>query len=246
MVSAPRGRGASLLLEASGLLAAGGFLGGSAAGLGGLVSSIDEASKDKKGLVESLKGVSPVPVVDHPLAQQGGGGAYIQEGTISKADDAKLRSLGMPELGPDEKVLYREGMAGPGIVAHEVGHAGHQRTPLGRLTQSRLARGAFMANTPLALAAGGLAGRYIEDPDTAAAVSAGVPTAIAAPTLVSEGAASLRGLRTLKDVGASPKDLSRARRSMALALGSYGGKGLVGLGAGVGAYGLGRYSRDKI
>ncbi len=99
-------------------------------------------------------------------------------------------------------------------LAHELGHADIDKNILGRIIQSRAMRLAY-GFTPLAgigaamlLAKGKKWGLIL-------------PTALAAPTLLSEALASIKGHGKLTDAKATDEQKSRARGDMLRGFGSY-------------------------
>ena len=67
------------------------------------------------------------------------------------------------------------------------------------------------------------------------------PAALVAPVILSEAAAARRGLKMVKAAGASSATMSKARRSLGGALGTYVGEGLVTTAIGEGSYHLGKH-----
>lgn len=119
----------------------------------------------------------------------------------------------------------------PAVLAHELGHAEFDRTRLGRVLQNPIFRHSLNS---LALPASAIGGVLAARSDSGAAPYAAMalPALMHAPTLISEGAASYNALKKLRNIGASAADISKARRQLAGAFGSYlGHAGLSGLAA---------------
>ena len=112
-------------------------------------------------------------------------------------------------------------------LAHELGHA--ERAARGSLfndLQGRLRYSKLLKNTGAIGLASGFASGYNQtkndDNSTIKKVGAYVPVAaINAPVLIEEADASRRGLRLMKNAGASKTQLRGSRKSLAYALGSY-------------------------
>ena len=112
-------------------------------------------------------------------------------------------------------------------LAHELGHA--ERAARGSLfndLQRKLRGSKLQKNIGAIGLASGFASGYNQtkndDNSTIKKVGAYVPVvAINAPVLIEEADASRRGLRLMKNAGASKTQLGRSRKSLAYALGSY-------------------------
>lgn len=209
------------------------------AGQAGAGALVEKGIKGEKGLKSYLLGrkvqwKSPVPVTRLPLIPVAG---YF------------------PAL---DRAIVGGKMKTPGIIAHETGHGMLQRNPVGKLVQNLKLRdwAMRMTGTPgrdpftgqrsllryATPAAGvGLAAGLAADEESkgkALAAALGVPAAMSAPVLLSEGGASLSGLLSLRRAGASPKQLMRAAKTLAPAFGTYAthlGKGVTMGGAGYAA-----------
>lgn len=191
----------------------------------------EAAMEGGEELVGRLSKASPVPIVRDP---RGGMGAYMSR-----------RASKMMGMGDEAKILLPHGKGAGGVLAHEMGHAQFDKGLGGKLTQNIPARIAFGLSSLASPVAGAAAGYGIEDPRIGLGVAAGVPLAIAAPTLISEGVASFKGMRNLRRAGASPEQLRRAGKTLRRAFGTYAGKSLMDTGLGVGGYGVGRYVRKS-
>lgn len=107
---------------------------------------------------------------------------------------------------------------GPGIVAHELGHAEFDKSSLGKIIQSTAARNASVVG----LSIGAIIAMTSES-NRAAKAAMGATAALlgSAPKLIGEATASAKGHRMLKDNGATPEQLRHARAAMAVGGGTY-------------------------
>ena len=142
-------------------------------------------------LFNKLRGSSPLKITVEAKADRYGGGYFDQ---IAK------------EIG-----LSRKDYA---TLAHELGHAELDKRLWGKLVQNPIARGAF----PWTPVAGALGGVLLSKGKKLGLL---LPVATVAPTLISEGAASAKGKKLLKDVGATKKELEEYKKEMGMAFGTY-------------------------
>jgi len=170
-----------------------------------------------------VKDSSPVPVEGHELAKRVGGGAFLNR------DHADLPKSPSIIVDPDDP--------NANILAHEIGHAKFEETPLGKLTQHPAARLSQIAAPPTAF----MAGRYLPHGTKALGVGAAA-LGLSAPTLISEGMADYGGYQHLKELGATDEDLSDYVKDLILPQSSYlampliaGGVGALGAAGGAGA-----------
>lgn len=121
-------------------------------------------------------------------------------------------------------VMIDDAFKAPSLLSHELAHSEIDKTRLGRLIQ-RPGYNRFIggAGRPLAAMGVGLATGGFEDERVrnAGLVGAGL---LAAPNLASEGLANIKGYQRLSRLGASPAQLSAARRTLASGMGSYLGQ----------------------
>lgn len=214
-----------------------GVLGVGAGTVGGAVSEaamMDAAKREAameggEALFGNLEKASPVPVVRDP---RGDMGAYMSE-----------RAVKMSGMGDEAKILLPHGKSPAGVLGHEMGHAQFDKKLLGKATQNIPARIAFNLSSLGSPLAGAAAGYGIDDKATGLGVAAGIPLAIAAPTLLSEGVASFKGMGNLRRAGANPAQLAAARKTLLRAFGTYAGKAGMDTGLGLGGYSVGRYMR---
>ncbi len=131
-------------------------------------------------------------------AKQYGGGAFDRDTGGVKID---------PSLKGDHNTL-----------AHELGHAEFDRSMLGRLVQSPMARAMSGLSIPIgaliALTAEGNLARRIT-------MSAGAVVAGQVPLLTGEGVAWYKGHKMLKEHGATPEELAHTRSEAARLGGTY-------------------------
>jgi Zn-dependent membrane protease YugP len=114
-----------------------------------------------------------------------------------------------------ERVVVRKNEA-PEILAHELGHAEIHRSPMGRLVQNPTAN-LVSGLSPLAgIIAGASAGS--KGPSMGTALALAIATA---PQALYEAEASRRGMRKMREAGASEEELSRARKKLMSAWGTY-------------------------
>lgn len=142
-------------------------------------------------LFNKLRGTTPIKIEIGAKADRYGGGYFDQ---IAK------------EIGLSRKDYE--------TLAHEMGHAELDKRFWGKIVQNPVARGAFPW-TPVAGALGGvLASRGKK-------LGLLLPVATVVPTLISEGAASSKGKRLLREVGATEKELGEYQKEMGEAFGTY-------------------------
>jgi hypothetical protein len=116
----------------------------------------------------------------------------------------------------------------PNALAHELGHAELDRSLPGRLLQNPLTTMSGMLAPTAGGVVGGVSGyrdAMEEGPEdkrpNRLRRDALLGAAAHAPMLAYEGGASLKGMRMLKEMGAGPEDLRRARHALGRAWGTY-------------------------
>lgn len=144
-------------------------------------------AKAEKKIFNALMQNAPVKVRILPEAAAYGGGYFDQ---VNK------------EIGLSEKNYQ--------ILAHEIGHAEIDKHLLGRIIQSRAVR---LASGAMGNALSGLGAGILMAKGKKWGVL--LPTAIALPTLLSEGVASYKGNKLLKEHGATDEQ-QRDYRNLAL------------------------------
>ncbi len=224
-------------------------VGGAGAGIGLNVASFNELQRDRnlidkgenerltKKLYEKAK-AQGTKVVEHPglkdnaFYHPGRDTVFVgtQEGKLKQADVLSH------ELGHSQ--YYRKGRSGKIL-----GKISHQASMPSRLLSQKRVAGVLAAANGYSL------GRKVaenEGKQTKTDVARRLmPAALVAPVILSEAAASRRGLKMLKAAGASSATMSKARRSLGGALGTYVGEGLVTTAIGEGSYHLGKHSVNK-
>jgi hypothetical protein len=231
------------------------------AGAGGAMKSRTQAEQSTEGaseLFDKIRKSSPVPVAD-----TADNNSFFIPGK-SKTMRERLSFIKNPEiqknledfglyqqedvikgLGQDPKkpfIAVGSGLKSPGILAHEIGHAQLDNSRLGRMIQNK---GTILAGklAPVAgLGLGYAAGRSDnEKAQTLGALSGGL---MSIPQLAYEGAASLKGYKNLKRLGANPAQLRAARRSLLPAFGTYAGGAIASTGAGYLGRAMGRSDKE--
>lgn len=166
----------------------------------------------------------------------------------------------------------------PATLAHELGHASMRKNrshdPIGKLVHTKpaniVSRGyinlsagaggygpykiAKAANLGLGISQGYKAAKKEEEGDEKASKkhlrrSVTIPAALAAPALIQEAAASRKGLKYLRESGASEETMKNARRTLGHAFGTYAGAAAMPIltsasGAAIG-YGVGKLKSKK-
>lgn len=161
-----------------------------------------------------------VPVHDAPH----GVNAYMApaSGPIGrKLNNMALQQLGMEgaEVGPGGAVLLGRDTRAPSILAHELGHAEVQASRLGRVVQNTPMRLLGMGAPGVGFLSGGLSG--LSDDSRVRAAGLAAPALAAAPMLASEGLASIKAVRHLRNAGASRPQMWRAAKTLLPAFGTY-------------------------
>lgn len=204
---------------------------------------IDES--ENKALTEKLikesgkKGIQ-IKTIDHPVLK--GNAMYHTEKDVvllgkgkSKFNQADVLAH---ELGHAEHYKKRGGS-----VIGKIAHSGAVRFP-GALSMYKLREASVLAGVN-----GYTLGRKVKDQDgkstTTDKIRRIAPAAIMAPVLISEAAASRQGLKMLKKAGASKQTMSKARKSLGSALGSYAGLAAVPVGINELGYQLGKKKSSK-
>lgn len=155
----------------------------------------DYAVSKAAGLYEDLEARSPVPIHPHVLADIAGG----------------FYTRGMPgEIeGP---FIGTKGDKDPYALAHEIGHAEFDTSPEGKLVQNPLLSPA--PGTIASIAGGALGGALPKSVKGKALGTLIGATAPVVPSWISEGTASYKGHGALKDIGATPEQLSEYKKSL--------------------------------
>lgn len=144
------------------------------------------------------------------------------------------------------------------IFAHEYGHSQHYHgrdsSLIGRIahrlsTPGKAIMGSALTPIGIGILAGGKAASALAAGKavprwTKALIAA--PAAASIPVLTAEAAASLRGMKELRELGASDEYLRNSRRNLLNAWSTYLGAGVMTTGLGLGAKGFMRYKGIKI
>jgi len=142
-------------------------------------------------LWNKLRGSTPIKIQVDAKADKYGGGYFDQ---IAK------------EIGISRKDYE--------TLAHELGHAEMDKRLWGRIIQHPISRGVF----PWTPVAGALGGVLLSKGKKMGLL---LPLATATPTLISEGMATSKGSKLLKDIGATKKEVDKYKKEMDGAFGSY-------------------------
>jgi hypothetical protein len=147
--------------------------------------------------------------------------------------------------GDDESVLNS-----PGVIAHELGHAQYMSSD-GSRSNDFIAKGAHklyhvgdVASSGLGIAASALHGYHSgikseKDKEKGKKETAwnkvrsvAVPGVLVAPQLIAEGSASVKGLKMMKEAGASKELINDAKGDLASAFGTYAAHAVLPVAAG--------------
>lgn len=147
-------------------------------------------------------------------------------------------------LGKDKIVLGNGNLSSADILSHELGHAQYMNSGSGR-SKNIIAKTAHKLNVPSKIAASGLgiglsavhgfkSGVKSEklrqegkkESKWNKVKSVAIPALAVAPLLVMEGAASLKGLKMMKQAGASKELLNQSKKRLGAAFGTYVGHAL--------------------
>ena len=168
--------------------------------------------------------------------------------TAAKKKGIKFGEADMLEMGGSpagyamgEKTVYMDSYARPGadILSHELGHAHYDSDKnagkIGKYAHKAYKKlggmASFTRHSPLAAVGAGVTSGIVKAKKEEKGKKEGklnkvlpylAPTTVAAPGLVSEVAASHKGLKMLKEAGAAKKDLRAARKNLASAALTYG------------------------
>jgi hypothetical protein len=136
-------------------------------------------------------------------------------------------------------VLIGKNFNSPAILAHELGHAEIHDSKWGRLLQNRVTSSLGNAKVPIAMLGGAAAatGNPI-----ARNVGIGAAALAALPELAYEGLANVKGYKRLKEQGATPEQLSEARKTLLSSYGTYAGQAAAGAGSILSGHALSKLS----
>lgn len=170
--------------------------------------TLSEALPEARALYEKVQATSPVSVLhDYSVADP----FFVAKAPGGYGVPAGSSLIAMP-LGSTDF----------GGLAHEVGHATTEQSAIGRLYQNKAGRTAMRGPHALPIAGGlGLLGGLATDDKRLLALAALSGGLLSLPALGSEAMASIRGLRNLQRLGASPEALRSAAKALAPAFGTY-------------------------
>lgn len=180
---------------------------------------------------------------------------------MSKDESEKYKGVhlyrpqdGMDMVGGDPgklgSIYISKDHVSPGTIGHEYGHAKNSGTVLGRLAQSKLSREGN-SKAPIIGFGAGFAGGVNSVRNEAKGEKEGwlsrnahwvAPVVSSAPTVIEEAAASARGLKDLRSLGATKDQVRRNAADLGVALGTYAAAPVIGIGAGY----LGRRLGKKV
>lgn len=203
-----------------------GVAGGTAAVVGnGVLGAVvrHQATAEHAGdaaTMEKMRQSASVPIHDAPH----GVNAFLPppQTNIGKSlADAQLSNMGLggAKIGPEGAVLLGKDTRSPAILAHELGHVDVHSSRAGRAIQSMPARLLGVGSPGIGLLSGGLSG--MSDDPRAHALGLAAPAIAAAPMLASEGLASIKAVRHLRNAGASGAQMGRAAKALLPAFGTY-------------------------
>lgn len=139
----------------------------------------------------------------------------VREKLLEVVSDVKLRQGARPTFerkGDQKHITVRKDEA-PAILAHELGHAEIDDSFIGRMAQSPVGRTA-----PVSV--GNLLGAVALGRGQHAAGTASVAAGFV-PVLAQEALASIKGVRKLREAGASEEELADAKKRLLAAWGTY-------------------------
>lgn len=191
-------------------------------------------------------------------------GEYVKNSNVKQLEGIGLKSSEKEPIKKalltDSVVLGKGRFAGADVLAHELGHSHYQYRggvkglPIEAAHQLH-GLGQFAASPVGTIVGGGLG--FKSGLKKAKLESVGekeskfnriqglTPAIISAPMLISEAAASRKGLQLLKNAGASKESLAAAKKNLTNAWKTYGGVTLASTAVGEGSRGIG-YGVGKI
>lgn len=164
------------------------------------------------------------------------------------ADGLSTKILGKAGVIPKHGLVGKSTVLGarhPITLAHELGHHAIGRSIIGKLVQNPVTTSAGRAAALGGVVSGIRKGRASDNASDAITSSTVVPAAMAAPMLAYEGVASVHGYNRMRQLGASPAQLARARQALTGAFGTYAAHGLRAVGTGALVGGLAYATKKK-
>ena len=150
----------------------------------------------------------------------------------------------LKHLGKDRIILGKGNLSRADVLSHELGHAQYMKSGGGR-SKNIIAKTAHKLNVPSKIAKSGLGVGLSAVHGFKSGVkseklkqegkkeskwnkvkSIAVPALAVAPLLTMEGAASLKGLKMMKQAGASKELLNQSKKRLGAAFGTYAGQAL--------------------
>jgi len=194
--------------------------------LGEKVTKAKPTSSDKKLSGKLLEANKHVPVVIYPKLE--GGGAYVSPTSAAEVRKA-LKEEGI-EVPPHAKhfIILPKGKPTPAVLAHEYGHESRRKTLTAKMytPSSVVSTLAALAGIPTAelLTLADRRGNAPVKGITGKALRYGAlaaPTLLSVPFLAEEGLASKKAIESLKEQGATDKQIDRAKSLLRKAWGTY-------------------------
>lgn len=166
-------------------------------------------------------------------------------------------------LGKDVIILGDGSLSEADVLAHELGHAqylrgGRSKSIIGKAAHKLTPVSAISMSTPIGAVGSAINGFRSGQKSVKAkrdgkresiwnkTRSIAVPTALAAPLLISEGKASLYGLKAMKKAGASKELIAQSKKRLLGAYGTYAGQASKNVMIGAGSREVGKaYEKIK-
>ena len=207
--------------------------------------SEEENSKLKSALKKQAKDqgtkIVEFPDLDNSMATEGGIIARSLHKLINKypklKEDLKKSDPITEHIGTDTIILGKGKKSDADVLAHELGHtqfthrkrsknfiakAAHEISGLSRLGTSNKANVLYAASgfkNGLKSAKAKAEGKKEKTWDKIKSVA--VPALVSAPMLITEASATGKGLKMLKNAGASKESMKQAKKALGAALGAY-------------------------
>lgn len=215
------------------------------------------------GLVgNTILGKKVMDNFDRPISEEEGKVANkLVENAKKRGINVVEHGAGIPGPAYGKGVVYRNHTKDAGSLAHEIGHAYYDREKkagkIGKVAhKAYLKTGGSIGGATIPGLAGIASGIYSgkakakreKEGKKEGKISKhsgwAVPVALSAPMLVSEAAASRKGIKLLKQSGASKKVIKDAKKNLSGAFGTYATQVAANAGVGQIAKGI-AYKREK-
>jgi hypothetical protein len=197
---------------------AGGVGGGVAnAGLNQLVTRASmNAPEEDKALLGRIRSSATVPVHD---VGPGHVASFASPELVNEQGMQQLNQhLGKP-LGPEGAVMLGRDVHSPGVLAHELGHADINASRSGRVLQNKHTLRAGLGASAIGSLTGAVTG--LSGNKTVQHLGLAAPALAALPQLAYEAGASLKGIRHMRNAGATRAQLGRMAKAVIPAWGTY-------------------------